>query len=143
MAPSLHSIGERICRMTQLNAQQHSELEQALVTGERDLLATIARLRGELATPPGSTGPDVRDQAEEGQLREGTAQELVELDRAEHQLGETSAALMRMRQGTYGECEACGMQIPFERLRARPTARLCVQHEEERERLAASGRGVA
>lgn len=129
--------------MTQLNAQQRGEIEQALAAAERDLLAAIARLRGELATPPGTSGTEVRDSAEDGQVQTGTAQELVELDRAEHQLGETSAALLRLRQGTYGECEECGEPIPFERLRARPTARLCVPHEEERERRIAQGRAAA
>jgi RNA polymerase-binding protein DksA len=36
------------------------------------------------------------------------------------------AALTRIDEGTYGKCENCGNAIPFERLEARPTARLCV-----------------
>jgi DnaK suppressor protein len=35
-------------------------------------------------------------------------------------------ALRRLEDGTYGKCEGCGQEIPFERLEARPTARLCV-----------------
>jgi RNA polymerase-binding transcription factor DksA len=126
--------------MTQLSVEQRKVLQDELVANERELLATIERLRSEFATPPGVTGPEVRDAGEDSQLRQGAAQELAELDRAERQLGETTAALLRMRQGGYGECEECGLSIPFERLRARPTARFCVPHEQERERLIASGR---
>ena len=39
---------------------------------------------------------------------------------------EIDAALKRMDDGTYGKCENCGQDIPFERLEARPTATLCV-----------------
>ena len=35
-------------------------------------------------------------------------------------------ALRRMDLGTYGWCEACGAQLPFERLEAVPAARRCV-----------------
>lgn len=39
---------------------------------------------------------------------------------------EIDAALKRIDDGTFGKCENCGQDIPFERLEARPTATLCV-----------------
>ena len=39
---------------------------------------------------------------------------------------EIKAALERMESGTYGKCQNCGQDIPFERLEARPAAPLCV-----------------
>jgi RNA polymerase-binding transcription factor DksA len=36
------------------------------------------------------------------------------------------AALDRLREGTYGTCEGCGVAIPAERLAAVPWAALCV-----------------
>lgn len=36
------------------------------------------------------------------------------------------AALDRIRQGTYGACTRCGSPIGVDRLRARPTAELCI-----------------
>lgn len=37
-------------------------------------------------------------------------------------------ALEKMDKGTYGVCEACGEQIPFDRLEANPAARTCITH---------------
>jgi len=45
-------------------------------------------------------------------------------------------ALMKIEAGTYGVCENCGAQIPFERLRARPVTTMCIdckELEEEQE----------
>ena len=54
--------------------------------------------------------------------------ELAEAGAAKSQ--ETAAdvahALERIENGTYGWCEACGAPMPFERLQAIPSARLCV-----------------
>jgi DnaK suppressor protein len=53
-----------------------------------------------------------RDQA----LREGALARIAEVD----------AALARIDDGTYGRCEHCGRPIAQERLRALPTATLCI-----------------
>lgn len=58
-------------------------------------------------------------------------------------LAEVDAALQRLRDGTYGRCEACGTPIPPLRLEAMPTARLRVECQKrlEREPAALGGRG--
>lgn len=43
-------------------------------------------------------------------------------------------ALDKIDQGDYGECEDCGEDIRFERLKARPTAQLCIACKDESER---------
>lgn len=45
---------------------------------------------------------------------------------AQAYLAELDQALARLVRGTYGQCEGCGRPISPERLRARPTARLCI-----------------
>ena len=40
------------------------------------------------------------------------------------------AALVRIENGTYGECEVCGKQIEAQRLKALPYATLCMEHAE-------------
>jgi DnaK suppressor protein len=52
-------------------------------------------------------------------------------------------ALLRIEDGSFGECDACGEDIELRRLEARPTANLCVGCKEEQERkevLTAAGR---
>ena len=46
--------------------------------------------------------------------------------RAREALADVEHALARIENGTYGSCEHCGVTIPFERLEAIPSARLCV-----------------
>jgi len=120
--------------MASLTQTQRDELEQALDTREAELQSSIAGLRAALAEPPGSTGPDVRDSGEDGQVRTAESQELTELDRCEREMGDISAARLRMRQGSYGVCEQCEEDIPFARLQAVPTAPFCLKHEDEHER---------
>jgi DnaK suppressor protein len=45
------------------------------------------------------------------------------LEDKSHGLSEAQA---RLQEGTYGTCRACGCHIPYRRLRAVPTATLCV-----------------
>ena len=49
-------------------------------------------------------------------------------------LAEIDAAEARMTAGMFGDCEICTRPIPFARLRALPTARLCVSCEAAIER---------
>ena len=42
-------------------------------------------------------------------------------------------AMERVREGTYGLCQACGGRIPRRRLEAMPMATLCVPCQEQRE----------
>ena len=54
------------------------------------------------------------------------SQTLALVDQLHEHRREIHAAIARMDAGTYGKCENCGQDIPFERLEARPTATLCV-----------------
>ena len=54
------------------------------------------------------------------------SQTLALVDQLHEHRRDIDAALARLDEGTYGKCENCGQDIPFERLEARPTATLCV-----------------
>ena len=49
------------------------------------------------------------------------------------ELTEIDAALHRMSDGTWGECDECGDEIGRKRLSAMPLAKLCVDCQEEAE----------
>jgi DnaK suppressor protein len=52
----------------------------------------------------------------------------------ERMLGAIDAALQRIDDGTYGQCQRCGEQIEPERLEARPWAMLCIDDQRREER---------
>lgn len=68
--------------------------------------------------------------------REHEGDREVALERAdrllveERELGE---ALLRLRAGEYGDCADCGAAIPFDRLKAQPTALRCVACQQRSE----------
>lgn len=47
-------------------------------------------------------------------------------------LREVEEALIRMREGTYGTCQDCGLPVSKKRLEALPWARFCVSCQERR-----------
>jgi DnaK suppressor protein len=58
---------------------------------------------------------------------------LLSASHAEY-LREIESALERIENGTYGLCEKTGQPINLARLEAIPTARLCIEAQEEEER---------
>lgn len=71
---------------------------------------------------PADLGTELFERSKDVALREHT----------ERQLDEIEKALARMEAGTYGICEVCQKDIPFERLQAHPTARRCVEHSQDK-----------
>jgi DnaK suppressor protein len=55
-------------------------------------------------------------------------------DRDTVELGAVSRALLKLRQGGYRRCEACGADIPFDRLKVEPEATRCMPCESAAER---------
>lgn len=49
-------------------------------------------------------------------------------DFREEEVEEIKAALQAIEDGTYGRCQVCGEEIPYERLEALPTALTCIDH---------------
>ena len=60
--------------------------------------------------------------------------DLAEIDRDLEELRDVEAALARIREQTYGVCSGCGGAVPFERLRAYPTAKRCIRCQQAREK---------
>ena len=87
-----------------------------------ELLASIGQVDdGTVPAAPGTFGET--EHLVDAQQREidGT---LVEMFTAE--LAEVDAAIARIDDGTYGQCERCGAAIAVERLEAVPATRSCV-----------------
>src|SRR3954469_17612216 len=111
----------------------------ALLRLHKSLLSRRADLRKKLAEElknlrdfrsPVSTG-DSADVAFESGSDEMTSH-LAEIDARE--LTQIDRALTRLKQGTYGLCEACQGKIPVGRLNALPYTTLCIDCQREMER---------
>lgn len=99
------------------------EFERRLRDARREVWRTVARTEAELATLETHQAGAATEDA-------GTATvtaALSRLDGAERRLlEEIAAAQARLATGTFGVCERCAAPIPLPRLRAVPTARLCI-----------------
>lgn len=56
-------------------------------------------------------------------------------DRDQKLLKKIEKALQKIEEGTYGICEACGIEIDEKRLMARPEATLCIDCKRAQERM--------
>ena len=94
-----------------------------------------AELQRETATPAEQGGMDEADRA--GQ-HDGREVALAGLDADATRLSEVDAALQRIKDDTYGNCEESGEPIPVARLNALPWTRFCRAAAERRERAGQS-----
>jgi DnaK suppressor protein len=94
----------------------------------------IAELKKVISRRDGIVVEQISDQVEEIQRASEQALEICRLDRESIQLRNARAALLRIRQGTFGVCEQCEEEIHPKRLAAIPWAALCVICQEAADR---------
>ncbi len=111
-------------------------LRQRLLDTRHDLMERIAQQRG------GALGRVEAAAEQLGHSEDEHAQNITERDLAfamdEHdsaELNAVQAALVRVREGRYGECIGCGQPIPLERLQASPEVERCVPCQTQQEHL--------
>lgn len=104
-----------------------------------DLERQRAELLGEAAAMMNRSDfepyPDLSDQAS-AEFDQSFVIRLKE--REQKLLKKINGALERIARNTYGVCDGCGEEIPYERLKARPVTTLCIEcktHQEEEERI--------
>ncbi len=56
-------------------------------------------------------------------------------EREQGLLAKIDAALLKIEEGSFGECVSCGEDIGMKRLRARTVAELCIECKSEQEKL--------
>ncbi|MFE8070534.1 TraR/DksA family transcriptional regulator [Marinobacteraceae bacterium S3BR75-40.1] len=100
-----------------------SELEpirQYLLQRRQELEKRIASIKSDLGQ---ALDHDFAEQA----VEQENSEVLQSLGReAEAEIAKINRALIRMDEGSYGECVDCGEPIPVERLKARPYSSRCV-----------------
>ncbi|MEX2309242.1 MAG: TraR/DksA family transcriptional regulator [Pirellulales bacterium] len=103
---------DSILKMRDLLLTRRNALRKALA-GDLSLLKQLRE----------QTGGDVVDAALDAAQDEISSQ-LAEVESRE--LANIERALVRIRNGSYGECEICGDRIPLARLNALPYATCCI-----------------
>ena len=113
-----------------LDAKQIAALKKDLLETKNHLMTTEEETdiknsaqdaSGELSmyeNHPGDMGTELFDREKNLALNVHATAELTKIDNA----------LKAMDEGSYGTCDVCGTQIPFERLEAVPYTTVCIEH---------------
>lgn len=107
------------------------KMHQVLITRRDALRKALAGDLSLLKELKAQASGDVVDAALDS-VQDEISSQLAEVESRE--LARTEIALQRMRDGQYGLCEACGINIPMARLHALPYATLCIKCQRESER---------
>ncbi|MDB5310365.1 MAG: yocK 1 [Gemmataceae bacterium] len=106
-------------------------LHKALLARRTELRKRLGMELDDLSRGKGSQpSGDAADAAFESSGEE-IASQLAELEAKE--LAQVERAVRRLKQGTYGKCEACAIRIPVARLNALPYSTLCIKCQREME----------
>jgi DnaK suppressor protein len=104
-------------------------LHKTLTARRNELRKRLGADLAELGTAK-MTSADAADAAFDHTGEELSSQ-LAELEARE--LNQIERALLRLKQGTYGLCEACQTKIPVNRLNVLPYSTLCIKCQREAE----------
>lgn len=117
-----------------MTPQNLSSFRHRLLARAASLRADVAQHRDQLVEPAAATGNSFIAGSEGAVADADDEREVALLRRAQHELDEVSAALIRLEGTRFGECERCGSQIGLPRLEALPEARLCLECQSAAER---------
>jgi len=112
--------------MDRLNETQLDTIRELLDRRERTLRDEVRAVKEAAAERPSAIARQAEDMVEDAEERLRTGLEHVDLQRDQEELRDIEQARDRMADGSYGICHDCGREIPFERLKAQPSAKRCV-----------------
>jgi len=112
-----------------MSALQITFFRNQLLTMRQTLIDNVSEISAHLQQVEVATDPMDRATQEEEQ-----AIELRTRDRERKLMRKIAQALERIEDGSYGWCEETGEAIGLQRLLARPTATLCLEAQERREK---------
>lgn len=116
-----------------MNEEQLKHFSQLLAEWKQQLMEEVDRTVGHMKDDA-TNFPDPNDRATQ---EEEFSLELRTRDRERKLIKKINEAQKRIDDDEFGYCETCGIEIGVERLKARPTAELCIDCktlEEIRER---------
>ncbi|MCK5884035.1 MAG: TraR/DksA family transcriptional regulator [Bacteriovoracaceae bacterium] len=114
-----------------MNKKQLEEFKEILLKEKTKIM------NGGILTAAEDLHVSADDLADEGDLANTVINQQVTFslrNREMIKLRSIEEALMRINDGTYGQCDDCGEPIGEKRLASQPWATLCIEHAEEHER---------
>lgn len=120
--------------MSPLGKQQLQEFQDLLSRREAQLREEVRTVKETTERPAEGRSREAAEMVEAADDRVLSGLDHLQLLRDQEELVGIAAARERLRDGSYGLCSKCGRAIPLGRLRAMPTARLCLEHQAEWER---------
>lgn len=110
-----------------MNKDQSKDFERKLQEKRRGLLASRSGTPGSQTDPNPEYGRDEGDRAIASQAKE---MDWFRTSQERGLLGLVDAALSRIHDGTFGECQHCGQEIGLKRLTAIPWTQYCIACQE-------------
>lgn len=112
--------------MKHLTADQRSALAQRLATMHDETLQELPELASRSDADAEPQPREVHDFADDAEVQREEELVSAEIENDRRRLQDIEHARERMALGSYGFCEACGDELPAERLLAQPTAVRCI-----------------
>ena len=100
-----------------------TSIQQLLLAKRNELEVRSEKLQADRQR---RSGPLSRDSGERAQEMENDEVIDALYDETELELNQVRRALIRIKQGEYTQCEACGEEIAHDRLKALPYTSLCI-----------------
>src|SRR5881394_4592995 len=126
---------QKVATASGISSARYSELKQMLQLRRREIQAEVqGKMRG--VREEGTWGGKLNEVLDAVESAEADIQEDLEfalVQMKSETLNKVNDALVRLEQGTYGNCFDCGEEIAEKRLRALPFAVRCKDCEEARE----------
>ena len=121
-------------------ALTQNQLDQLVMQLKRDYQSLLSEVREELENSGNQHRIDLLNSEPGDSGDESLATTLVDLnlttlDRHVQEIRDIESTFKRVKDGDYGVCVDCGVDIGFNRLQAYPTAKRCIVCQEKREKL--------
>lgn len=121
--------------MTHFHSDLAPRFHERLARREADLQAVLAREEAEEMAAVRQSDPQaVTDFKELAEEQAQLAVHEMQHAQAQRELAQVRAALQRLAQGSYGNCQTCGEPIELARLEALPYAARCMRCQTASER---------
>ena len=121
-----------------MNASELKKFKKILLEKKKILIGNVTKMEDEALKGAGQDF-SVDHMADYGSDNYEQQFTLSLIESEEEQLREIDAALERIDEKTFGDCERCETTIGVERLMAIPYARLCIQCKKEEEQQGSLG----